>query len=692
MTHNPKTKQRKIGIRRKITLTIFSSTLITIALGITISYFFAFNALRDSLGKEYVQMSEMLANFVKESFHDEIENTTTYTARTMWKEAVIEDNKRYENMDSETIKRDLLDIDNRWIKSNETSPLLKEYLNNKVSVSMRNELKLRNNISEILITNKFGGLVAGSDNPSKFYLANEAWWKEAFNGGNGKICAGDIETNEVTKSLVMPIAMPILDNNNNIIGILKNTISIDHLFGRLREFKIGETGHAVLVDRNGYIIFHYKMPPMHAKYRGESFDNLLHSTKLYNLIVNPYTHKAKMFMAFTKIELPILKEKGIYWLVFIDQDSEEAFAPLNKFVLNIAIVMLGIIVIMMPISYILSGLYAKPIDKLHMATEKILQGDWDYDIKINTRDEIEEFADSFEAMVSNLKMKQSELMHAKEEMEELAKSLEKKVEIRTQDLKTSQRKTLTLLADLTDAKNRLEIETRELEKVLKIKSDFISTVSHELRTPLAAIKESISIVLDGVTGDTTNGQSEFLNMAKRNVDRLGRLINDILDFQKLESGKMIFNIQKNDINELVKEVGNTMTTLANQKNLQFTLELEENLPKLSFDKDKVIQVLTNLVSNAIKFTNEGGITIKTDSKNSGVFVSVNDTGIGIKEEDLPKLFREFEQLDKGDERKTGGTGLGLAISKKMIEGHEGRIWATSEYGKGSAFTFFLPFA
>ena len=100
----------------------------------------------------------------------------------------------------------------------------------------------------------------------------------------------------------------------------------------------------------------------------------------------------------------------------------------------------------------------------------------------------------------------------------------------------------------------------------------------------------------------------------------------------------------------------------------------------------------NLVSNAIKFTNEGGITIKTTSKASDVYISVNDTGIGIKEEDIPKLFREFEQLDKGDERKTGGTGLGLAISKKMIEGHEGRIWATSEYGKGSAFIFFLPFA
>lgn len=688
---NPKTRQRKIGIRRKITLTIFSSTIITIALGIIISYFFAFNALRDSLGKEYVQMSEMLAGFVKGSFHDEIENAAAYAARTLWSEAVVESNAKYEKTDSEAVKRELLEIDKRWVKNKDSSPLLKEFLSNKISASMSNELKLRNNISEILITDKFGGLVAASNDPARFYLADEEWWKGSFNGGTGKTYAGDIEMNEATKSLVIPIAMPIRDDKNAVIGILKETISIDRLFGRLKEFRIGETGHAVLVDRNGYILFHYKIPPMRARYRGENFDNLLRSKKLYNLIVNPYTHKAKMFMAFTRIDLPVFREKGIYWLVFIDQDAEEAFAPLNKFVFNIAIVMLAIIIIMMPISYILSGLYATPINKLHIATEKILQGNWDYDIKINTRDEIEEFADSFGAMVSNLKMKQKELTKAKEETEELARSLEKKVEMRTKDLKASQEKTLTLLADLTDAKNKLEIETAELEKVLKIKSDFVSTISHELRTPLAAIKESISIVLDGVTGAVTSGQSEFLNMAKRNVDRLGRLINDILNFQKLESGKMAFDIQKNDINEVVEEVGNTMATLANQKNLQFTLELEDNLPKVMFDKDKIIQVLTNFVSNAIKFTNEGGITIKTASKNSGVYISVNDTGIGIKEDDLPKLFREFEQLDKGDGRKTGGTGLGLAISKKMIEGHEGRIWAASEYGKGSTFTFFLPF-
>ena len=692
MNNKSKTAQRKIGIRRKITLTIFSSTIITIALGIVISYFFAFNALRDSLGKEYVQMSQMLASFVKESFQDEIENAMTYASRILWIETVEESNARYNNMDADTINRWFSDTDKGWADAGENSPIVREHLENRISLSIKDILKVRHSISEILITDKLGGLVAASRKPAKFYQADEEWWKEAYNGGKGKVYVGDIESNEPTKALVIPLALPIKDRDNTVIGVLRETISIDRLFGRLKEFRIGETGHAVLLDRNGYILFHYKIPPMGAKYRSESFDNLLKSEKLYNLIINPYTHKAKMFMAFTKIELPIFKEKGIYWRLFIDQDAEEAFAPLNKFVFNIAIVMLAIIIIMIPVGYILSGFYANPINKLHIATGKILQGDWDYDMNVRTGDEIEEFADSFEAMVSNLKTKQKELTEAKEDMEELARSLEKKVEERTKDLKAAQQRTLHILSDLTDAKNRLERETKELEKVLKIKSDFISTVSHELRTPLAAIKESIAIVLDGVTGNVTESQTEFLNMAKRNVDRLGRLINDILDFQKLESGKMVFNMQKNDMNEVVKETGNTMATLANQKDLEFSLELEENLPQFTFDKDKIIQVLTNLVSNAIKFTDKGGISIKTSSKGNGIYVAVHDTGIGIKEEDIPKLFREFEQLEKGEDRKTGGTGLGLAISKKMIEGHDGRIWAVSEYGAGSTFTFFLPFA
>ncbi|MFA5144169.1 MAG: ATP-binding protein [Candidatus Omnitrophota bacterium] len=691
MNKKNRNPQHKLGIRRKITLTIFSSTLITIALGIIISYFFAFNALRNSLGKEYVQMSQMLSSFVKEAFDDEIENAAVHAARTMWLEAAAGANTRYEGMDDEAVKKLLAETDKRWDKNGADSAFEKEYLANKISDSMQDLLKIRKNLSELLITDKFGGLVAASKRPAEFSQAGTQWWKEAYDGGKGRVYAGDIETDELTQALVIPLAIPMRDRAGTLTGILKETISIDRLFGRLKDFRIGKTGHAVLLDRNGYILFHHRIPPMRARYGSPSFDDLLKSKRLYNLVINPYTRKAKMFMAFTKIELPIFKDRGIYWRLFIDQDAEEAFAPLNTFVFNIAMVMLVIIIIMIPIGYILSGFYANPINKLRTATEKIVQGNWDYDIKIHTNDEIEEFANSFSAMVSTLKSKQKELIQAKEELEDLAHSLEKKVEARTTDLKAAQRKTLIILEDLLDAKNRLEMKTVELEKALKIKSDFISTVSHELRTPLAAIKESIAIVLDGVTGAVSDSQKEFLIMAKRNVDRLARLINDILDFQKMESGKIVFNMQKNDINETVEEVGSTMATVASQKNLEFTLELEENLPKFTFDKDKIIQVLTNLVSNAIKFTDSGGVIIKTASKGSAVYVYVQDTGVGIKEEDIPKLFMEFEQLGTSVERQTGGTGLGLAISKKIIERHDGRIWAQSEYGKGSTFIFFLPF-
>ncbi|MCF7916371.1 MAG: PAS domain S-box protein [Candidatus Omnitrophica bacterium] len=230
----------------------------------------------------------------------------------------------------------------------------------------------------------------------------------------------------------------------------------------------------------------------------------------------------------------------------------------------------------------------------------------------------------------------------------------------------------------------------ELEKAIKMKSDFLSTVSHELRTPLAAIKEGINIVYDQSAGKINKEQKEFLTISKRNVDRLARLINDVLDIQKLESGKAEFNFNKQDINNIIKEVFEMMKPHAAKKQLQLKLNLDSNIPKIKVDRDKVIQVITNLMSNAIKFTEQGGITVKSLLEQNAIKVVVSDTGPGIKKEDLPKLFKTFQQLQTGKGRKTGGTGLGLAICKDIIGKHRGKIWVESELGKGSKFIFLLP--
>ena len=224
----------------------------------------------------------------------------------------------------------------------------------------------------------------------------------------------------------------------------------------------------------------------------------------------------------------------------------------------------------------------------------------------------------------------------------------------------------------------------------KMKDEFVSTVSHELRTPLTAIKESIGIVLDGSAGSVNDEQKDFLDTAKRNVDRLSRLINDILDYQKLEAGKTVFRNQKVDMRQLADEVVGAMMPVAKSKNLYLETRVDPEIPVAIFDKDKIIQVMINLINNAIKFTDQGGITVTISRDGGSLLVSVKDTGVGIKKEDLPKLFQDFTQLDEGRARKKGSTGLGLAISKRIVEDQGGQVWAESEYGKGTDFRFRLP--
>ncbi|MDD5064381.1 MAG: PAS domain S-box protein [Phycisphaerae bacterium] len=243
--------------------------------------------------------------------------------------------------------------------------------------------------------------------------------------------------------------------------------------------------------------------------------------------------------------------------------------------------------------------------------------------------------------------------------------------------------------NIRDITERKQLE-KELKDNVEMKSKFISMASHELRSPLGVIKEGINLVLEGLAGGVNDEQRDLLATAKRNTDRLGRLINNVLDFQKIDSGKMGFDTRENDINEAVLEVNKTMSLAAKEKGLDLVVVADNGIPRTEFDKDKIIQVLTNLVSNAIKYTEKGSITISTKQEDNAVHVIVQDTGIGIKAEDIQKLFQAFEQLDSTRDKKGGGTGLGLAISKEIILAHKGRIWAESEPGKGSAFHFSIP--
>lgn len=231
--------------------------------------------------------------------------------------------------------------------------------------------------------------------------------------------------------------------------------------------------------------------------------------------------------------------------------------------------------------------------------------------------------------------------------------------------------------------------TKEVEAD-RAKSEFISTVSHELRTPMTAIKGYTDLIYGGAVGPLNDNQKHFLNVIKNNTDRLIALINDLLDISRIETGRVRFEPAPVKLGEIVADVVEAMAAHAEERGLALAYEVDAGLPEVMGDRDRLYQVLTNLVGNAINYTPEGSVTVEVANVGMAVQISVRDTGIGIKAEDVGRIFDRFYRADDPIVQEASGTGLGLPIVKMFVEMHGGRVWVDSEKGKGSAFTFILP--
>ena len=252
-----------------------------------------------------------------------------------------------------------------------------------------------------------------------------------------------------------------------------------------------------------------------------------------------------------------------------------------------------------------------------------------------------------------------------------------------------------LIEDLKEKKIELELANEELKRLDKLKSVFISSVSHELRTPLTVIKEFISLILDGHGGTLTEDQREYLSIAHKNILRLTNLIETLLDFSRIESGKGLkLKFEPIRLNGVVEEAIMTLSQRMDEKGIAFENRLDPDTPMILGDRNRLVEVFINLIGNGIKFTSPGG-KIAVDSrglteKRDYLKVVLSDTGVGISPEDLPRVFDRFYQGQRTEERVISGTGLGLAITKEIIEGHRGTIFAESKLGSGSAFVLTLP--
>lgn len=247
-------------------------------------------------------------------------------------------------------------------------------------------------------------------------------------------------------------------------------------------------------------------------------------------------------------------------------------------------------------------------------------------------------------------------------------------------------------AELAQTNEILKAEIAERKRVERFKDEVISAISHELRTPLAITKEGISLLLREIPGPINDRQKRILSISTDAIDRLARMVNNLLDTSRLKEGRIVLKRNRIDLAETIRKVAASFEV----KVLELRLELKLNLPPgglplyVYADPDKVFQVLINLVGNALKYTPKGSIEISAQSRGAEVECVVADTGIGISQENLPKLFQPFQQFSRTEGGGEKGTGLGLAIAKGLVELHHGTIRAESELGVGSRFIFTLP--
>jgi signal transduction histidine kinase/DNA-binding response OmpR family regulator len=358
--------------------------------------------------------------------------------------------------------------------------------------------------------------------------------------------------------------------------------------------------------------------------------------------------------------------------VYIRSDLLEINHRLKSYAFITAGVLLISLVVALLISRRSQRVISEPVVRLAQ-TVRVVSQEKNYSIRAastGSHDEVSTLIDAFNEMLAQIQQGDVALQQARDE-------LEQRVEERT--------------AQLAAVNRQLELKNREVERATKLKSQFLASMSHELRTPLNAIIGFSDLLADKTPGPLNDKQGRFVGHVRDGARHLLQLINDILDLSKIEAGQLELHCEDFQIEEALPEVLSTCRPLAMAKNIQVEQRLQTGLSVYA-DRVRFKQILYNLLSNAVKFTPKGGrIEIDCSNGRDLVSISVKDTGIGIRPEDHAAVFEEFRQLETGAEATHEGTGLGLAITRRLVEQQGGTISLESAVGKGSRFTFTLPF-
>ncbi|MEG4443236.1 ATP-binding protein [Microcoleus sp. AT9_B5] len=488
---------------------------------------------------------------------------------------------------------------------------------------------------------------------------------ETYRQSQNYVSPVDVDLKTAVK--VVNLAVPVRDNNNQIAGVLFARVSLNFLTQIAARSQVGKTGYSYVLDHRSVLISETGSkinPYLLQDLRGRSFVRELSKLALASGIQSPMVYRGLRGEEVIGTGAIV---RRVQWMVVVELPTAEAYAPVRNLLYVMGAVTLASALVAVGLGVAFARSITNPLKSLTSAATKMSSGMFETRVNIAASNELGKLANAFNSMAGQLEV----------------------------------------------SFTKLENQNAQLQRLDKLKDEFLANTSHELRTPLNGIIGLTESLLDGATGQLPEATISNLEIIASSGRRLCNLINDILDFSKLRHKNIELQIKPVGIREIVDIVVTLSQPLIGTKNLQLINSVTADIPLVDADENRVQQILYNLIGNAIKFTDNGTVEISANAigldspplaekessltsqlqsliVRSKLQITVSDTGIGIAEDKLERIFKSFEQADGSTSREYGGTGLGLAVTKKLVELHGGEIQVHSKVGMGSQFTFSLP--